>query len=127
MVENSGNIDALLQEERTFPPPGDFVGKANMADPDIYEKARQDPEAFWAGLAEELDWFQKWERVLEWDPPFAKWFVGGKLNVSYNCIDRHLTAGRRNKAAIIWEGEPGDWKVYTYWDLYREVCRFANA
>ena len=127
MVENSGNIDALLQEERTFPPPGDFVGKANMADPDIYEKARQDPEAFWAGLAEELDWFQKWERVLEWDPPFAKWFVGGKLNVSYNCIDRHLTAGRRNKAAIIWEGEPGDWKVYTYWDLYREVCRFANG
>ena len=127
MVENSGNIDALLQEERTFPPPGDFVGKANMADPDIYEKARQDPEAFWAGLAEELDWFQKWERVLEWDPPFAKWFVGGKLNVSYNCIDRHLTAGRRNKAAINWEGEPGDWKVYTYWDLYREVCRFANG
>ena len=65
--------------------------------------------------------------MLEWDPPFAKWFVGGKLNVSYNCIDRHLTAGRRNKAAIIWEGEPGDWKVYTYWDLYREVCRFANG
>ena len=127
MVENSGSIDALLQEERTFPPPGDFVEKANMADPDIYEKARQDPEAFWAGLAEGLDWFQKWERVLEWDPPFAKWFVGGKLNVSYNCIDRHLTAGRRNKAAIIWEGEPGDWKVYTYWDLYREVCRFANG
>ena len=127
MVENSGSIDALLQEERTFPPPGDFVGKANMADPDIYEKARQDPEAFWAGLAEGLDWFQKWERVLEWNPPFAKWFVGGKLNVSYNCIDRHLTAGRRNKAAIIWEGEPGDWKVYTYWDLYREVCRFANG
>ena len=127
MVENSGSIDALLHEERTFPPSGDFVGKANMADPDIYEKARQDPEAFWADLAEELDWFQKWDRVLEWDPPFAKWFVGGKLNVSYNCIDRHLTAGRRNKAAIIWEGEPGDWKVYTYWDLYREVCRFANG
>ena len=127
MVENPGSIDALLQEERTFPPPGDFVGKATMADPDIYEKARQDPEAFWADLAEELDWFQKWDRVLEWDPPFAKWFVGGKLNVSYNCIDRHLTAGRRNKAAIIWEGEPGDWKVYTYWDLYREVCRFANG
>ena len=127
MVENSGSIDALLQEERTFSPPGDFAGKANMADPDIYEKARQDPEAFWAGLAEELDWFQKWERVLEWDPPFAKWFVGGNLTVSYNCIDRHLAAGRRNKAAIIWEGEPGDWKVYTYWDLYREVCRFANG
>ena len=127
MVENSGSIDALLQEERTFPPPGDFAKNANMADADIYEKARQDPEGFWAGLAEELDWFQKWDKVLDWDPPFAKWFVGGKLNVSYNCIDRHVKNGRRNKAAIIWEGEPGDWKVYTYWDLYREVCRFANG
>ena len=127
MVENLGSIDALLQEERTFPPPGDFASNANMADPGIYEKARHDPEAFWAGLAEGLDWFQKWDKVLEWDPPFAKWFVGGKLNVSYNCIDRHLANGRRNKAAIIWEGEPGDWKVYTYWDLYREVCRFANG
>ncbi len=127
MVENSGGIDALLQEERTFPPPAGFAENANMADPGIYEKARRDPEAFWAGLAEELDWFQKWDTVLEWDPPFSKWFVGGKLNVSYNCIDRHLTNGRRNKAAIIWEGEPGDWKVYTYWDLYREVCRFANG
>ncbi len=127
MVENSGSIDALLQEERTFPPPGDFAKNANMADADIYEKARQDPEGFWAGLAEELDWFQKWDKVLDWDHPFAKWFVGGKLNVSYNCIDRHVKNGRRNKAAIIWEGEPGDWKVYTYWDLYREVCRFANG
>ena len=127
MVENLGSIDALLQEERTFPPPGDFASNANMADPGIYEKALHDPEAFWAGLAEGLDWFQKWDKVLEWDPPFAKWFVGGKLNVSYNCIDRHLANGRRNKAAIIWEGEPGDWKVYTYWDLYREVCRFANG
>ena len=127
MVENSGSIDALLQEERTFSPPASFTENANMADPEIYEKARQDPEAFWAGLAEELDWFRKWDRVLEWDPPFSKWFVGGKLNVSYNCIDRHLANGRRNKAAIIWEGEPGDWKVYTYWDLYREVCRFANG
>ena len=127
MVENSGSIDALLQEERTFSPPASFAENANMADPEIYEKARQDPEAFWAGLAEELDWFRKWDKVLEWDPPFSKWFVGGKLNVSYNCIDRHLANGRRNKAAIIWEGEPGDWKVYTYWDLYREVCRFANG
>ena len=98
-----------------------------MADPKIYEEAQRDPEGFWAKLAEELHWFKKWDKVLEWDPPYAKWFDGGKLNVSYNCIDRHLAAGRRNKAALIWEGEPGDWKVYTYGDLYREVCRFANG
>ena len=128
MVQNTGGIDALLQEERSFPPPADFAAKANMADPDIYAKAAADPEAFWAGLAEELDWFQKWDTVLDWsEAPFAKWFIGGKLNVSYNCIDRHVKNGRRNKAAIVWEGEPGDWKVYTYGDLLREVCQFANG
>ena len=128
MVQNTGGIDALLQEERSFPPPADFAAKANMADPDIYAKAAADPEGFWAGLAEELDWFQKWDTVLDWSgAPFAKWFIGGKLNVSYNCIDRHVKNGRRNKAAIVWEGEPGDWKVYTYGDLLREVCQFANG
>ena len=128
MVQNTGGIDALLQEERSFPPPADFAAGANMADPDIYAKAAADPEGFWAGLAEELDWFQKWDTVLDWsDAPFAKWFIGGKLNVSYNCIDRHVNNGRRNKAAIVWEGEPGDWKVYTYGDLLREVCQFANG
>ena len=128
MVQNTGGIDALLQEERSFPPPADFTAKANMADPDIYAKAAADPEGFWAGLAEDLDWFQKWDTVLDWsDAPFAKWFIGGKLNVSYNCIDRHVNNGRRNKAAIVWEGEPGDWKVYTYGDLLREVCQFANG
>ena len=127
MVENTGSIEALLQEDRSFPPPEGFVRQANMPDPAIYEEARRDPEAFWAGQAEELDWFQKWDQVLDWDPPFAKWFLGGKLNVSYNCIDRHLKTARRNKAAIIWEGEPGDWAVYTYQDLYREVCKFANG
>ncbi len=128
MVQNTGNIDALLQEERSFPPPADFTARANMADPDIYAKAAADPEGFWAGLAGELDWFQKWDTVLDWsDAPFAKWFIGGKLNVSYNCIDRHVKNGRRNKAAIVWEGEPGDWKVYTYGDLLREVCQFANG
>ena len=128
MVQNTGGIDALLQEERSFPPPADFAAKANMADPDIYAKAAADPEAFWAGLAEGLDWFQKWDTVLDWSgAPFAKWFIGGKLNVSYNCIDRHVKNGRRNKAAIVWEGEPGDWKVYTYGDLLREVCQFANG
>ena len=128
MVQNTGSIDALLQEDRSFPPPADFTARANLSDPDIYAKAAADPEGFWAGLAEELDWFQKWDTVLDWsDAPFAKWFIGGKLNVSYNCIDRHVKNGRRNKAAIVWEGEPGDWKVYTYGDLLREVCQFANG
>ena len=127
MAENGGGIEALLQEYRTFPPPDAFRQQANIADPEVYEEAQRDPEGFWAKLAEELHWFKKWDKVLEWDPPYAKWFSGGKINVSYNCIDRHLAAGRRNKAALIWEGEPGDWKVYTYGDLYREVCRFANG
>ena len=127
MVEPAGSIDALLQEERSFPPPPAFAAAANLSDPAIYERAAQDPAAFWAGLAEELHWFQKWDSVLDWQPPFAQWFIGGKLNAAYNCLDRHIAAGRRNKAAIVWEGEPGDWKVYTYFDLYREVCQFANG
>ena len=127
MVENTGGIEALLQEDRTFPPPEEFARNANIKDPNVYEEARRDPEAFWARFAGELDWFEPWEQVLDWNPPDAKWFIGGKLNASYNCVDRHLKNGRRNKAAIIWEGEPGDWKVYTYWDLHREVCRFANG
>ena len=127
MVESTGSIDALLQEDRTFPPSEEFRNQANIADPGVYEEALRDPEAFWAKFAEELDWFKKWDQVLDWDLPHAKWFLGGKLNVSYNCVDRHLKGPRRNKAAIIWEGEPGDWKVYTYRDLYREVCKFANG
>ena len=127
MAEPTGSIDALLQEERSFPPPPAFAAAANLSDPAIYDRAAQDPAAFWAGLAEELHWFQKWDSVLDWQPPFAQWFVGGKLNAAYNCLDRHIAAGRRNKAAIVWEGEPGDWKVYTYFDLYREVCQFANG
>ncbi len=127
MTQKSPAIDALLQEDRRFRPPEEFTRKANVQDPSIYDKAAKDPEGFWAGLAQELHWFKKWDKVLDWKPPFAQWFVGGKINASYNCIDRHLSGPRRNKAAIIWEGEPGDWKVYTYWDLYREVCRFANA
>ena len=127
MAENVGSIDALLQEDRRFPPPEEFSKQANVRDLGIYEEAQKDFEGFWAGFAEELDWFQKWDKVLDWKPPFAQWFVGGKINVSYNCLDRHLSTERRNKAALVWEGEPGDWKVYTYWDLYREVCRFANA
>ncbi len=128
MVENTGSIDALLQEERSFPPPADFAARANMSDPEIYARAASDPEGFWAELAEGLDWYRKWDTVLDWSgAPFAQWFIGGKLNVSYNCIDRHVRNGRRNKAAIVWEGEPGDWQVYTYGDLLREVCKFANG
>ena len=128
MTQNTGAFEALLQEDRTYPPPADFAAHANIADPAVYEEARRDPEAFWARFAGELDWFQPWDTVLDWsDAPFAKWFVGGKLNAAYNCIDRHLDGPRKNKAAIIWEGEPGDWQVYTYRDLYREVCKFANG
>ena len=127
MEEAKSGIDALLKEDRYFPPPPEFAKLANIQDPDIYEKAEADFEGFWANWAEELSWFRKWEQVLKWEPPFAQWFTGGKINVSYNCLDRHLDGPRRNKAALIWEGEPGDWKVYTYWDLYREVCRFANG
>jgi acetyl-CoA synthetase len=126
-MANTQTIAALLEEERTFPPPQEFKENANINDPRIYEIAARDPEAFWAKAAEELDWFKKWEKVLEWDPPWAKWFIGGKLNASYNCIDRHLKTWRRNKAAIIFEGEPGDERVLTYQDLHREVCKFANV
>ena len=127
MVESPKNIDALLTEDRRFPSPEAFRKQANVSDPSIYEEAAKDPEAFWARFAEELDWFKKWDKVLEWDPPYSKWFIGGKINVAYNCLDRHVATARRNKAAVIWEGEPGDRQVYTYWDLYREVCKFANG
>ena len=127
MTTNDGGIDALLQEDRTFPPSKDFVSNANISDPDIYDKAKADPESFWAGFAKELDWFQGWDQVLDWKAPDAKWFINGKLNASYNCVDRHAKSEKRNKAALIWEGEPGDWKVYTYWDLLREVSKCANA
>ena len=126
MAEQAASIEALLEEERSFPPSPEFAQQANINDPNVYEEAERDFEGFWSRFADELSWFRKWDTVLEWDPPHAKWFVGAKTNVSYNCVDRHL-ATRRNKAAIVWEGEPGDWKVYTYWDLYREVCQFANV
>ncbi|MEE8159913.1 MAG: AMP-binding protein, partial [Dehalococcoidia bacterium] len=127
MAEITPSIEALLHEDRRFPPPEDFAAKANIRDPKVYEEAEADFEGFWARWAEELHWFKKWDKVLQWHPPFAQWFVGGKINVSYNCLDRHLNGPRRNKAALVWEGEPGDWKVYTYGDLHREVCRFANG
>ncbi len=120
-------IEALLAEERSFPPSQTLRERANINDPAAYEKARNDPESFWAEAAQSLDWFKPWDKVLDWNPPWAKWFVGGKLNVSYNCLDRHMKTWRRNKAAFIWEGEPGEERVLTYADLYREVNKFANV
>ena len=120
-------IDALLQENRRFPPNETWRESAHANDPGIYERAAKDPEAFWAAMARELEWMTPWNTVLEWKPPYAKWFIGGKLNASANCIDRHIRTPRRNKAALIWEGEPGDRRTLTYWDLYREVSAFANV
>jgi acetyl-CoA synthetase len=124
---NEKNMSALLDERRTFPPSEEFKARTSWNDPEIYERAAKDHESFWAEQAKNLDWFQPWERVLEWNAPWAKWFVGGKLNVTYNCVDRHAHSARRNKAAIIWEGEPGDSRVLTFGMLEREVNRFANA
>ncbi|MCA1583428.1 MAG: acetate--CoA ligase, partial [Acidobacteria bacterium] len=120
-------IDALLQEHRAFPPHESFTAQANVRDAGIYERAAHDPEAFWEGFARELEWAQPWSKVLEWDPPHAKWFVGGKINASVNCLDRHLQTARRNKAALIWEGEPGDRRTLTYHDLHRDVSQFGNV
>jgi acetyl-CoA synthetase len=120
-------LDALLQEQRKFPPTKAFRTQANASDPAIYDRARQDLEGFWAEEAGRLDWVTRWENVLEWNTPWAKWFVGGKLNVTHNCVDRHVASERRNKAAIIWEGEPGDSRVLTFDMLGREVNRFANV
>jgi len=123
----SPEIEALLNEHRSFPPPEAFAAGAVMKDPGIYARAAKDPEAFWAELATELDWIQPWSKVLDWNPPDAKWFVDGKLNVAANCLDRHAKSWRRNKAAFIWEGEPGERRTLTYFDLYRQVCQFANV
>ncbi len=125
--ESQGDIDALLSEDRVFPPSDAFRAQANVRDASVYERADRDPEAFWAAFAEELEWSRRWDTVLEWNPPHAKWFVGGTLNASVNCLDRQVRTARRNKAAIIWEGEPGDARTLTYWELHREVNRFASA
>ena len=129
---SDSTIESILQEQRVFEPSAAFSEKALIPSMAVYQKlydeAAADPAAFWAKLAEqELDWFEKWDTVLDWQPPFAKWFVGGKINISYNCLDRHLTTARRNKAALIWEGEPGDSRTLTYAQLHREVCQMANV
>jgi acetyl-CoA synthetase len=125
------NIDSILQETRVFPPSPEFSSKAHIKSLEEYERiykdAKDNPEKFWAGVAEELHWFKKWDKVLEWNAPWAKWFVGGQINLSYNCLDRHVQTWRRNKAAIIWEGEPGDTRTLTYQQLLTEVQKFANV
>ncbi|MFZ1932296.1 MAG: acetate--CoA ligase [Thermoguttaceae bacterium] len=127
----SGQIVNVMKEERLFPPPKEFAAKAHVKSLEQYEKlwneAAGDIEAFWGKMGHELHWFKPYTKVLEWKEPFAKWFVGGQTNVSYNCLDAHLNTARRNKAAIIFEGEPGDVCVYTYEMLHREVCKFANV
>jgi acetyl-CoA synthetase len=128
------DIETLLKEKRVFKPSSGFAKRANWSRKTTNEYRKlgaRSPERFWAKMAREhVTWFTPWKQVLRWKPPFARWFVGGKLNVSYNCLDRHLEgehSWRRNKAAIIWEGEPGDSRVLTFSELHREVCKFANV
>ncbi|MGH9763558.1 MAG: AMP-binding protein, partial [Blastocatellia bacterium] len=125
------DIDSVLRESRVFSPSPEFSKQAHIKTigeyEEIYRRAEADPEKFWAEIAEQLHWFKKWDRVLEWDVPWAKWFVGGQINISYNCLDRHVATWRRNKAAIIWEGEPGEVRTLTYQQLLIEVCKFANV
>ena len=125
--QSTPGISALLHEDRVFKPSAEFVQQALVKDAGVYEEADRDPEGFWARFAHELEWSQPWSQVLDWKPPHAKWFVDGKINASVNCVDRHVRTARRNKAALIWEGEPGDRRTLTYWDLYQEVNRFANV
>jgi acetyl-CoA synthetase len=126
-VSDPQHIDALLEEDRTFPPSPSFAEHAVVGDPSIYERASADPEAFWAEQADELDWSSPWDTVMEWTPPTVKWFVGGTLNASVNCLDRHVRAGGGGKVAFHWEGEPGDTRTITYAELLEDVCRLANG
>ena len=132
MSTSTTNIDSILHEERVFPPPKSFSESAHIKSMEELERLRAEatanPEAFWQRYAEqELHWFKKWDSVLKWEPPHAEWFGGGKINIAYNCLDRHLNTWRRNKAALIWEGEPGETRTFTYQQLHTEVCKFANV
>jgi acetyl-CoA synthetase len=125
------NLDSTLHEHRVFPPPADFAAKAHVKSLEEYEtlyrRSIQDPQRFWADIASELHWFAPWTSVLDWNPPLARWFVGGKLNLCYNCVDRHVLGDRKDKVAILWESEPGETRTLTYGELYLEVQKFANV
>lgn len=123
----SETIETLLDESRLFAPSEEFKTQANVNDPEIYARAMADPVAFWEEQAKSLDWFEPWQTALEWNRPFAKWFLGGKLNACYNCVDRHAEGVRADKVAILWEGEPGEVRKITYRELKDEVSRIANA
>src|SRR6202795_569169 len=127
----ASSIDSILQEQRSFEPPPEFSQHAyikNLAEYErLYKESVDDPDKFWSRIAGELHWFKKWDRVLEWNCPWAKWFVGGQINLSYNCLDLHVQTWRKNKAAIIWESEPGEIRTLTYQQLHREVQKFANV
>jgi len=126
MAESGPTLSNLSTESRTFPPSDEFVAQAK-ATADWYDRAAEDREGFWAEQADRLHWHRRWDQVLDWQPPFAKWFVGGKLNVAYNCADRHVAGGHGEQVAFYWEGEPGDSRTITYAELQREVCKAANA
>ena len=123
----SEQLETLLKENRTFEPAATFKRAAHVRTNTPYRESAQKRLAYWAKHARQLEWFKPWKKVLEWKLPHAKWFVGGKLNASVNCLDRHIRTATRNKVALLWEGEPGDRRVITYWELYREVNRCANA
>ena len=128
MNEDLNGIEALSDELRKFPPSPEFVAAAHVSDESMYDEASADHEKFWDRQARELvDWNEPWTQVCEWDLPYSEWFVGGKLNVSYNCLDRHVLAGKGSKVAFFWEGEPGDTRVVTYAELLEEVQKFANG
>lgn len=124
MVVSSATIDSLFKEKEQYRSSAAFRKAARLRDNSFYEEGAKDPEAFWARMAKELEWIAPWSQVLDWKPPFAKWFVGGRINVAANCLDRHLNGPRRNQAAIVWEGEPGDRRAIKYCELY-DACRFA--
>ena len=129
--QSQENITSVMDEKRVFQPNKEFTKSANIKSMAQYKKMYKEsilnPEKFWGDVAGELHWFKYWTKVKQWNPPHAKWYIGGKTNLSYNCLDRHLTTWRRNKAAIIWEGEPGETRILTYQVMYREVCKFANV
>ncbi|MGZ6544752.1 MAG: acetate--CoA ligase [Actinomycetota bacterium] len=127
MSDTEQNIEALLSEKRVFEASPSFVERALISDRSIYDRAAADPLGFWAEQAERISWSRRWDEVMEWDAPWVKWFTGGTLNASYNCLDRHVEAGGGDKVAYHWEGEPGDTRTITYRDLYEETCRLANA